>query len=493
MGVIRKQSIQTTLLSYFGFGLGYVNAVLLFPLFFKPEEFGLTRVLIAVVGISAQMALFGMTNAIIKFFPQFKDGDEKHQHGLLGVSLLWGLLGIVVVGLILFLMQPWVVEFQREDSSLFVDYYVLLFPFLAFEVFYQLLANYTRALYHSVINVFFKEVFLRLTTTVLILIFYLNLIGIEQFMWLFVLQQGLLAIGMATYLKKIGHLGLKIDWSFLTPRLKKEIVRYRSFTMLTNVSAYMLMHIDVIMIGYMIGLENTAFYAVAFYVVALINIPRNAISNISLPVVSDAWKRDDTATIQDVYYKTSINQLLIGTLIFVGIWANEASIFQILPPEYSGGKWVLFYVGLARLADVGFGLNGGVITTSKWYKFDTYANLALLILTVIMNLVLIPKHGIAGAAMATAISLGSFNIAKYLFLKVMFKFEPFSWKSLAILILGAASYFVSEQLPEQRNYILDIILRSTIIVGVFVPVALALKLSRDVNDFLHQIWKRITG
>lgn len=491
MGVIRKQSIQTSLLSYFGFGLGYLNAVLLFPAFFEPEEFGLTRVLIAVINIAAQFALFGMTNAIIRFFPRFKDGDEKNQHGLLGVSILWGLLGIVVMSLFLYLAQPLVVEYKRESSALFVDYYVLLFPFLVFEVFYQLLANYTRALYHSVINVFFKEVFLRMTTTILIGLFYLEIIDLEQFMWLFVIQQGLLAVGMAIYLKGIGHLNLKIDRNFLTPKLKKEMLKYRSFTTLTNVSAYMLMSVDVVMIGYMIGLDNTAFYAVAFYIVALLNIPRNAISNIALPVISDAWKRDDKAEIQNVYAKTSINQMLIGTLIFVGIWANESNIFQILPAEYSGGKWVLFYVGLARLADVSFGLNGGVITTSKWYRFDTYANVVLLIVTVALNLFFIPKHGIAGAAMATAISLSSFNLAKYVFLKLKFGFEPFSLKSLGVIVLGALSYFISSLIPAQDNYLVDIVIRSTAIVAIFAPIAFALKLSEDVNAFVVAILRRV--
>ena len=263
--------------------------------------------------------------------------------------------------------------------------------------------------------------------------------------------------------------------------------------MLTNVSAYMLMNIDVLMIGYMIGLGDTAFYAVAFYVVALINIPRNAISNISLPVVSDAWKRNDLETIQHVYAKTSINQLLMGSLIFVGIWANEANIFQLLPKEYANGKWVLFFVGLARLADVGFGLNGGVITTSKWYKFDTYANLLLLVITVLLNLVFIPKYGIVGAAIATAISLCSFNVAKYIFLKIKFGFEPFSSKSFITLILALVAYGASTLLPVQSNFILDIILRSGIIVAVFVPIGFALKLSTDVNDFILLIWKKITG
>ena len=491
MGIIRKQSIQTTLLSYCGFGLGYVNAVLLFPALFSPEEFGLTRVLIAVINVAAQFALFGMTNAIIRYFPRFKEGDEKGHHGLLGISVLWGLLGIVVMSLVIYVAQPWVIEYKRDSSALFVDYYILLFPFLIFEVFYQLLANYTRALYHSVVNVFFKEVFLRLTTTILILLFYLNLVSIEQFMTLFVVQQGLLALGMAVYLKQIGHLNFKIDKSFLTPELKKEMTQYRSFTTLTNVSAYMLMSVDIVMIGYMIGLESTAFYAVAVYIVALLNIPRNAISNIALPVVSDAWKREDRDTVQNVYAKTSINQLLIGTLIFVGIWANQASIFQILPPEYSDGKWVLFYVGLARLADVGFGLNGGVITTSKWYKFDTYANVILLVVTVSLNLVFIPKYGIIGAAMATAISLFFFNLAKYVFLKMKFGFEPFTWKSFAVLLLGVGTYVLSEIVPVQENFVVDILIRSTIIVVAFTPLAYALKLSEDVNAFVLTMLNRL--
>jgi O-antigen/teichoic acid export membrane protein len=398
-----------------------------------------------------------------------------------------------VVGLVLLLGQSLVIEHQRDGSELFADYYMLLFPFLAFEVFYQLLASYTRALYHGVVNVFFKEVFLRGTTTILILIFYLDLIDVRQFMWSFVLQQGLLAVGMAIYLKRIGHLGLKIDRSFLTPELSTEMIRYRSFTMLTNVSAYMLMNIDVIMIGYMIGLGDTAFYAVAFYVVALINIPRNAISNISLPVVSDAWKRNDLGTIQNVYAKTSINQLVMGSLIFVGIWANEANIFQVLPKEYANGKWVLFFVGLARLTDVGFGLNGGVITTSQWYKFDTYANLLLLVVTVLLNLVFIPKYGIVGAAMATAISLCSFNITKYIFLKMKFGFDPFTSKSFVTIIVALAAYGASALLPVQSNFILDIVLRSAIIIAVFVPIGFVLKLSTDVNDFLLLILKKYTG
>lgn len=489
MGIIRKQSIQTSILSYLGVGLGYINVVLLFPKFFEPEEFGLTRVLIAVIGVSAQFALFGLGTAIIRFFPRFNDGDETKQHGFLGWALAWGLIGVAAVSAILVVTQPWVVSYYQEKSELFVNFYYLLFPFLLFETCFIIFSNYTRALYKAVVNVFFREVFLRALSTILIVLFYLELLDFELFMQLFVGQYGVLTLGLAIYLMAINRFSLKVDKTFFTPVLKRELKQYRVYTLLSSVSALFLMNIDVIMISSMIGLGETAFYAVAFYIVALMNIPRNAISNIAIPVISAAWKRDDKSEIQKIYSKTSINQLLIGTLLFAGIWANESNIFQILPAEYSGGKWVLFLVGLARLADVGFGVNGGIINTSPAYKFDTYANFVLLIITVILNLIFIPIYGITGAALATGISLLSFNVFKYAFLKYKFGFGPFSWKSGVTLALGGVAYWISTFLPEQE-LLIDIVIRSLIITVVFVPIALALRLSEDTIEFLSTLLKR---
>ncbi|MGB1317396.1 MAG: hypothetical protein ACPG5W_04290, partial [Flavobacteriales bacterium] len=79
MGVIQKQGIQTSVLSYLGVALGYINVVLLFPKIFLPEEFGLTRVLVAVVGIAARFALVGTSNSVIRFFPKFKDKSQTAQ------------------------------------------------------------------------------------------------------------------------------------------------------------------------------------------------------------------------------------------------------------------------------------------------------------------------------------------------------------------------------------------------------------------------------
>ena len=46
MGIIIRQGIKGTIVSYLGTLLGYVNMLILFPLIFSTEEIGLYRILL---------------------------------------------------------------------------------------------------------------------------------------------------------------------------------------------------------------------------------------------------------------------------------------------------------------------------------------------------------------------------------------------------------------------------------------------------------------
>ena len=491
MGNIRRQSILISSFSYLGVGLGYINVVLLFPKFFSPEEFGLTRVLVATIGVLSQFALFGMGSSIIRFFPFFKKKKSGH-NGFLNGAMLLGAIGTATVWLLLFLFKPMVIEYYSDRSPLIANFFILLFPYLAFEVLFQVLRSYSRALLHAVADVIHKEVLLRFITLVLILLFHFGMVNFEQFMWLYVLQFAAIAVGMVVFLMSKRELHIKQLPRDLKPEFRSQMLNYSFFTILSGVGSMVLINIDVLMIQSMVGLDQVAFYAVAFYIVALINIPRNAIGNIAVPIISDAWKRDDLDTVQSIYQKTAINQLLIGVLIFVGIWANQEVVFSLLPPEYAGGKWVLFFIGIARLIDVGFGINGGVITNSPYYRFDTYAGLSLILLTVASNLILIPVYGIVGAAIATGISLLVFNLARYILLKWKYGLDPFSYRTVLVMLLAVMAYWVSTFVPKLNLIWIDVIIRSAVICAVFVPVALALSLSEDANKLLGEIYRKIS-
>ncbi|MBK7114224.1 MAG: hypothetical protein IPH60_17515 [Flavobacteriales bacterium] len=56
MGILARQAGWNAALAYVGLALGFVNVVLLYPRILPADEFGLTRVLVSIAAIAAQMA-----------------------------------------------------------------------------------------------------------------------------------------------------------------------------------------------------------------------------------------------------------------------------------------------------------------------------------------------------------------------------------------------------------------------------------------------------
>jgi hypothetical protein len=59
MATIRKQSIYSSIYIYAGFAIGAFNVLFLFPKFFTPEEFGLTRILMDIALILSMICTAG--------------------------------------------------------------------------------------------------------------------------------------------------------------------------------------------------------------------------------------------------------------------------------------------------------------------------------------------------------------------------------------------------------------------------------------------------
>jgi O-antigen/teichoic acid export membrane protein len=238
-------------------------------------------------------------------------------------------------------------------------------------------------------------------------------------------------------------------------------------------------------------LEHVAFYTLAFYIGSVIKVPGKSIFSISVPLLAKAWEEQDFMKIQTIYSKSSINQLIIGGLFFLCVWINIDAIFSILPEKFSHGKWVVLYIGLAQLFNGATGVNGAIIINSKYYKYDLYTNFLLVLITLISNYLLIPKYGINGAAMATALSVLLFNLIRLILIKLKMNLQPFSLKTLFTVLILIAIYGVSLYLPLSGNLYLDIVWKTFFVVAIFIPLLLSLELSEDINKLVVDVRKRL--
>lgn len=485
MGIIVRQSVQNTIISYFGVALGFVITIWMYPNILEPEQYGLTRVLLSLAMVSTQLANLGTKNTIIRFFPFFRNKEKKH-HGILFLSLTVPLVGFVLLTAILILFRPAIIAYFIERSELLVDYYWFILPLAFFILFFHVLSSFVQALYDTVMSSFLMNIVVRSLTVVILLVYLFGWISFRQFLILFVLTYAVIMLCMFIYTLWMFEVDLKPDFGYLRKKLVKNMMNYSVFVFFGGIASIVVSNIDIIMLSSLAGLEDTGIYAIAFYIGSAITIPRKSIYQISSPLIADAFKAKDFNMIENIYHRSSLNQIIAGGLLFCGVIANIDNLMSILPPEYARGALVIIVIGAANVFDMATGLNGAIILNSKHYRFDLYSTLFLIVVTVVLNYLLIPIYGILGAAIGTATAVLTYNTLKVFYVWIKFSMQPFEWQMLYVMAAGAATLWIIFQIPVIGGPYADILIRSIIVTLLYgVPIWM-LNISNEMNNLINQ-------
>lgn len=486
MGIIQQQSIKGTIYSYLGVALGFVTVGILFPRIFSTEEVGLLRLLVSYSTLLAQFASLGINTATIKLFPYFRDEKNKH-HGYLGLILLISFAGLLVVIPGYLLLRPYFVENSIDKSELFVTYFYYVIPLIVFTLLFNLLDNYYRVLYNAIIGIVYKEIVQRALILLVIFAYFFNLIDLHLTIILYVIALTSPTFFLVFSIARSGQFFIKPDFGFIDKKLRKQFIDVSLFGMITTFSSMLVLNIDVIMVDQYLGLSAAGIYTVTFFFGTLILVPYRTMIKISAVVIADAWKSNNLDLIKNIYKKSSLSLSVFSFLLFIGIWGNIDNVFHIIKNDYLPGKYVILFIGLANLLDILLGVNTQIITNSKYYRYVAYFLVIFTVLLIASNVILIPLLGIVGAAIASFISKFVYNLIKFLFVYRKFRIQPFTIKHIYLILITLSNYGISTLMPELPNYILDIIVRSTMIFTLFMIPVYFLKISVDVNDKVDQV------
>jgi O-antigen/teichoic acid export membrane protein len=139
------------------------------------------------------------------------------------------------------------------------------------------------------------------------------------------------------------------------------------------------------------------------------------------------------------------------------------------------------------------GINGAIIVNSKYYRYDLYTTVLLVFVTITTNYLLIPKYGIDGAAMATAISVLLYNLIRLVLIKVKMNMHPFSLQTIYTVLLLFAMYFLLDLLPNTSYTFADIIWKSGVVLMISLPAVFYLNLSKDISSLVKELRGKFLG
>lgn len=491
MGVIAKQSIHGTIVTYLGVAVGFITTFFVLTRFLTTEEIGLARVLIDAATLFIGLAQLGTGSSVIRFFPYFK-GRESFFFRL---AMLIPLIGFGIVTLIYLMCYTPISHWFGEKSQLFVDYYYAVVP-LAFFMLYQ-------AVFEVCCNVRMKIVVPRavkeLITRVLLLAVYLmyafRWISMDGFVLAICLVYGICALIDGVYFlwlenKKKSAVAPECANAERLPWV--EMIRYTIFLVITSLASVFAPLISSFFISAEMGLNYTGIYAIATYMAVMVSIPYRSLTSIASPQLAAAIKEQDKQQTTYLMQQAANNLLLIGGLILAAIWVNIDLIFHLLPngDTFATAKYVVLILGVSQLILSTFQICLNGLNFSGLYAYSLLWSVILTASTIIVNNWLIPIWGINGAAISNLICYGIYFMLVVGTMLIGTHTHPFSGKllktTILILLIFIINYLLQTYLP--MGLWLGSIVRTAILLGGGLYISYAAELSPELNALLHKVF-----
>jgi len=481
MGIVIKQGSKNAIYTYMGFLIGAIYTALLVPKVFyeNPEYWGAARLLTSYALVLAPWAMLGSPLAIIKYFPFFR---KKNLSKFLFAIAFWGGIGIIIISVGFFFFSKW--WFNESANNIFTDNYYLIFPLLIGYILFEISSSIAKSLYKSVITVALREFFLRLIILLSILLYWFDLITFQSFLYFYSFAYLIVFTPLFIWLLKNRELHIIIDFQFLFSTEMKRIYTYALFTILSVGAAVFITQIDTLMISKYLNLKDVAIYGPSMFIATAIVVPSRSIMAIINPIVANAWASNSIDKIKELYKKTSIAPLTITIFLFLIIWINIDLIMHYYGKDFGQGKYIVLFISLGNIFNITTGINGTIINTSKYYRIDIVFQIILILITVVSNIILIPKFGINGAALATGISILIYNMIKLIYVYIKLTMHPFSMKTIMIYMVGIVFFIAIITIPKFDSLILSSIVYTIILTLIYPIVIYLLRISDDINNIL---------
>ena len=496
MGIIAKQSIKGTIVTYIGVAIGFFTTFFVLTRFLTAEEIGLSRVLIDAATLFIGLAQLGSSSSIIRFYPYFKDKNNK-DNGFFFWTALVPLIGFIIVSFLFLALKTPISNWFSEKSPLFVNYYYFVLP-LSFFMLYQTIAE-TDA--NAKMNIVFpravREVLVRLLLLVVYLLFSFDVIDIDGFVIAICASYAVAALANWIYLIVGCKVSMKPNWHFPSRSLLRQFLGYTIFLVLTALSSVLAPSLSSFFVTAKLGLNFTGVFAIATYMALVVSIPYRSLNAIASPQIADAIKQQDTQQVQQLGQQVANNLFLVGTFILTAIWINIDLIFAILPNgcQYATAKYVVLILGISQLLLATFNISVTTLNFSNHYYYSLVYSFILTVLSIILNNYFIPLWDINGAAMANLIAYIIYFTLILITVKLKTKTTVFSINMLKTLLLSLiifiANYLCLTFLPAASvdslsSVFLSSALRTVFIWLVALIIAYKWNISADINNIINK-------
>jgi O-antigen/teichoic acid export membrane protein len=387
------------------FGISAVTSVIIARVL-GPKGKGIYALIIMIPTMAATLSSMGINFSNIYFI-----GKKKYPIGLIiGNSLFFSFCFGGVATLLLFILAPFMNNYFLKGSAPLIYLYISLpmIPFLLlFENIYHIFLGYRNMLKFAAVNLVIPLSYL----ATLLFFYYFSKLYIYQVIWSYIFALGIGLSAGVYFLVQSGYCtGLAVNKKIFSESLSFGFKQH-----LGTVSQFLNYRFDLLIVAALLSPAEVGLYFVAVLVAETIWYIPNSLSQILYAQTASSDTQTANAFTPLVCRSTVLLTFIAVLVLF--------SISGIVIPWLFKSQFLPSVIALKLLLPGIFSLSiskvlGSDLVGRGFPQYTSFASFISLVLTVILDLILIPYFGIRGASLVSTVAYSANAvIVLYLFIR----------------------------------------------------------------------------
>ncbi|GFP74268.1 flippase [Clostridium fungisolvens] len=437
-----KDSVLSFLLKFIGMAIGFLLQVVL-NRYLGNDGYGKYAIFLTIINIFSLVCVFGIDGSLVRTLARFED-DDNLRNVLLKRSSVVSISITSIVSILLIIFQKYILDFFALDK---VQYLYIIIVVLFITSLSKILDGYFQGINRTIISILCTN-------------FLANIFKMVIFLVVVTFDKRYLLMSLITFLlTELGLLVVKLYKIYNINKKQMVVTKESEYTKtqfntffryafyLSTISGVdvIVKSMDKIMLNSLVNSSEVASYKVAENYLGIVGIFASTFI-VFWPIMSRLYEENKIKELEKNFnYVTKIITVTsLPVLVFMITYSSE--LFAVFGKGYRGSAPVLYILLFGIVIDSLSGPVGALLNMTSYAKYNLIDMIILAVMNFALNVILIPKYGAIGAAIATSSSLSLINLINIVQNKIFLGVFPYDLKNIYLLIGSGVLLFLDKLL-----------------------------------------------
>lgn len=377
--------------------------------FLGAEDFGLFRLGFSFMGLAAAFPLVGLQSGVVRYIPLTKIRKSKADLASvvqIGI-LLPGIISILLAGIIFIFAETISIQFFQEPAL--VPVLRLLAFYLPISALMEMVASIAQGFKRAQFDAYARIIAPRVLKVILVTILLMLGFGVDGVVFAQIIAS---AIGLAMLLYFV-HTVFPLNQSFQITKVNfNEVMRFSLPIHLSRLLRDFGGRFETLTLGFVGLTAGVGIFSAASTLSSISNAFYDSLARTTSPIFAELHGKKKFDQLANIYQSVTRWAVTFNLPFFLLMIFFGESLLAIFGKDFQAGTLSLVILAIGSLLNAGTGMCGPMLNMIGRSKLSAINSFLYLLVTIILDIALIPYWGLLGAAIAASATVIFMNLLR---------------------------------------------------------------------------------